>query len=95
MYFLTVAVSRQENLSVNSVLQYLDPMSDQWVVVATKLGVFNSVINSIQVSRLDNHASLRRVVEWWFQYTANPDWGTVGKILQGKYRTLGSISTSR
>jgi hypothetical protein len=43
-----------------------------------------TVISSIQVSRLpSNQASLRKVVEWWFQNTANPEWSTIHHILEG------------
>jgi hypothetical protein len=48
------------------------------------LGIPFPVIGSIQVSRLPNdQASLRKVVEWWFQNTPNPEWSTIHQILGG------------
>ena len=66
-------------------MKHLDQMSNQWIHVANELELPSFVISSIQVSQLDNDkASLRRVVEWWFQYTDNPEWKTIQQ-LQGEY----------
>lgn len=65
-------------------------MSDQWVVVANKLQLPNSVIKRIQSSHYHNSlVSLRKVVEWWFQEAANLEWSIIRQVLQG-----GSINFS-
>ena len=70
-------------------MKYLYQMSNQWIHVANELELPSFVISSIQVSQLDNDlASLRKVVEWWFGYNANPEW----KTLQGKRVFASQIS---
>ena len=65
-------------------MNFLDPLSCQWVKVANRLLLPSNIVNSIQVSRLpSDQASLRKVIEWWFQNTSNPDWGTIQEVLQG------------
>lgn len=67
-------------------MKRLEHLSDQWVMVANRLPLPGSITNSIQVSRLpDDHASLRKVVEWWFKNTPNPDWDTIQEVLQGNF----------
>ena len=64
-------------------MKLLDHLSSQWVEVANRLPIPSPVVSSIQVSRLpSDQACLRRVIEWWFQNTSNPDWSTVQKVLQ-------------
>ena len=59
-------------------MKALDTMADQWIKVADPLNVPSTVVDSILVSRLqDDRASLRRVVEWWFRNTANPEWSAI------------------
>ena len=59
----------------------LEKFSVQWMQVAGFLNLPDYVINSIHVSRLeDDKASLRKVVEWWFKNTANPEWSAIRKI---------------
>ena len=50
--------------------------------VASFLKVDDDVVNSVLVSRLDNKSSLKKIVQWWFINTANPEWKTV---LNGMY----------
>ena len=67
-----------EPLTINNIMKHLDQMSNQWIRVANVLELPSFVISSIQVSQLGNdQASLRRVVEWWFKNTANPEWKTI------------------
>ena len=70
----------QTSLTVDNVLTYLYPWSHQWVTVANKLHLPTLVINSIQASQVSDRASLKTVVEWWFQNTANPEWNTIEGI---------------
>ena len=81
---LSVA-AKQTSLTVDNVLAYLYPLSDQWVTVANKLHLSANVIYSIQASHASDHASLKMVVEWWFQNTANPEWNTIVQ-LQGMWQ---------
>ena len=68
-------------------MKYLDEMSDEWIHVANILNLPKTVINSIQLSGLKNsQALLRRVVEWWFTNTDNPEWH------QGKFQAKGRIA---
>jgi hypothetical protein len=70
-------------LTVNRVIQYFEHFSGRWIEIATKLGLPYQIISSIQVSRLpSDQASLRKVVEWWFLNTANPEWSTVHQVLR-------------
>ena len=56
-------------------------LSDKWVRVAEELNVPDHVLNSIVASRLkDDEASLRKVIEWWFKNTANPEWSTIQRM---------------
>jgi hypothetical protein len=71
-------------LTVNRIIKSFEHVSNHWIEIATELGIPSPVINSIQVSRLPNdQASLRKVVEWWFQNTPNPEWSTIHQILEG------------
>ena len=64
--------------AANSLLQ----LSDKWIVVASSLGVPSSAIDVINVSsRRDDQVALRKVVEWWFMNTANPEWNQVYDVL--------------
>ena len=58
-------------------------MAGQWIRVSKLLGVPTAVSDSILVSRLNDESSLRRVVEWWFKNTANPEWTAINAICQG------------
>ena len=74
----------QEHLTVNNIVKALDALADQWIRVADCLSVPGTVVDGILVSRLPNDkASLRRVVEWWFKNSANPEWITIQEILDG------------
>lgn len=84
MYILAL-----ESLTVSSITKFLDHLSSQWVNVANRLSLPSPVVTSIQVSRLpSNQASLRKVIEWWFQNTPNPEWGTIQEALQGIFHIL-------
>ena len=62
-------------------MKNLDKMSNWWIRVANELEIPTFVIKSIQASRLDNdQASLRRVVEWWFKNTVNPEWKVIQQL---------------
>ena len=75
-------------------MKHLDQMSNQWIRVANVLELPTFVISSIQVSQLDNdQASLRRVVEWWFKNTANPEWNDIQQF-QGKAVCSSATSNS-
>jgi hypothetical protein len=88
-FYLPTVVATQEYLTINKILEYLNPISDRWMDVASKLKLPVSVINSIVVSRFpNNRASLRKVVEWWFQYTANPHWDAIVQLLQGIIKSV-------
>ena len=57
-------------------------LSDKWIVVASSLGVPSSAIDVINASsRRDNQVALRKVVEWWFMNTSNPEWNQVHQVL--------------
>ena len=56
-------------------------LSDQWIRVASLLGLPSSVTDVITVScRKDNQVALRKVVEWWFMNNANPEWDDILNI---------------
>ena len=75
----------EKNFTVNNIVKTLEPISKRWIEVATLLELPDTIISSIQVSRLPNNlASLRKVVEWWFQNTANPEWNAIA-VLQGEF----------
>ena len=72
----------QEPLTVSNAANSLLQLSDKWIVVASSLGVPSSAIDVINVSsRRDDQVALRKVVEWWFMNTANPEWNQVYDIL--------------
>jgi hypothetical protein len=84
LYFHALAGQRGRVLTVNRIVKSFEHISDHWIEIATELGLPYPVISSIQVSRLPNdQASLRKVVEWWFQNTANPEWSTIYQVLEG------------
>ena len=65
-------------------MKFLEHLSNQWVKVASRLLLPSPILTSIQVSRLSgDQASLRKVIEWWFQNTPNPNWGTIQEVLHG------------
>ena len=69
------------NLTVNNIILALKGYSDQWIRIAEMLSLPNAVVSSILVSRLkDNEASLRKVVEWWFKNTPNPEWAAIDDV---------------
>jgi hypothetical protein len=76
-------------LTVNRVVKSFEHISNQyWFGIAIELGLPYFVISSIQVSQLPNdQASLTKVVEWWFQNTANPEWSTIRQVLEGIVET--------
>ena len=81
MHYFTDA--SQDFLTVNNIVKFLihHKLSDQWVSVAGELNVPDYVLNSIVVSHLrDDEASLRKVIEWWFNYTPSPEWSTIQKL---------------
>jgi hypothetical protein len=76
----------RENFTINNVVKYLDErmLSKQWVAVANRLGLPKYVILSIKSSQdHSNLVSLRRVVDWWFQATSDPEWSVIEKLVQG------------
>ena len=76
-------ISALGSLTVNSIINILDHLSSQWVTVANRLLLPCRIVNSIQVSRLpSDQACLRKVIEWWFQNTPNPNWETIQEVLQ-------------
>ena len=52
---------------------------------ASFLNVDDDVVHSVVVSRLDDKSSLRKIVQWWFMNSANPEWKTVLEVLDGMY----------
>ena len=67
---------------MNNVILSLEQHAEQWIKIAGLLEIPDYVISSIQVSRLQNDkASLRRVVEWWFKNTHNPEWNAIQDVL--------------
>lgn len=65
-------------------MKTLDTIANQWIRTAELLGVPTSIVDSILVSRLqDDRASLRRVVQWWFKNTPNPEWSAIQGVLKG------------
>ncbi len=70
----------KEYLTVGNVVKVLDKMSEQWIRISELLGVPDTVVNSILVSRLQDKDSLQRIVEWWFKNTANPEWTAIQNI---------------
>ena len=78
-------VAMQRSLTVDNVLTYLYPWSHQWVTVANKLHLPTPVMNSIQASQASDRASLKMVVEWWFQNTVNPEWNTIIQLYPRTY----------
>ena len=75
-------------LTVTSICNKLDSISNRWITVAELLKVDYDVINSVMVSRFDDKSSLKNVVQWWFMNTTNPEWNTVIEvfdcIMEGK-----------
>ena len=73
----------KEPLSVNNIcktIAKIETFSGQWIKVAELLKVNRDIVDSILVSRLTDTTSLRKVVEWWFMNTANPEWSAIEKI---------------
>ena len=57
-------------------------LSDKWIVVASSLGLPSSAVDVITVSsQRDNQVALKKVVEWWFTNTANPEWDQIHQVL--------------
>ena len=77
----------KEFLTVSNVVKALDMMANQWIRISELLKVPFSVVNSILVTRMNDQDSLRRVVEWWFKNTANPEWTPIKTIC--KYYSEG------
>ncbi len=71
----------EEHLTVSNAVKALGKMAEQWIRISELLGVPNSVVDSILVSRLKDRDSLHRIVEWWFKNTANPEWTAIQKII--------------
>ena len=72
----------REPLTVSYAVNVLLQLSDKWIVVASSLGLPSSAIDVITVSsRRDNQVALRKVVEWWFTNTANPEWNQIHQVL--------------
>ena len=71
----------QEPLTVSYAVNVLLQLSDKWIVVASSLGLPSSAIDVINVSsQRDNQVALRKVVEWWFMNTANPEWDQIHQV---------------
>ena len=64
-------------------MKFLQHLSNDWLKVANRLPLPSRIVTNIPVSRLSDQASLRKVIEWWFQNTPNPDWGTIQEVLHG------------
>ena len=86
-FYYTIFSSDFENLTVTNICNKLDEFSDQWMKVASFLRVDDVVVNSVLVSRLDDQSSLRKIVQWWFMNTANPEWKTVLEVFDSTYVT--------
>ena len=75
----------EHQLNVNSIVRSLAARANQWIKLAYVLKVPQTVVDGIVVSRLqDNEESLRRVVEWWFKNTPNPEWIDIEQALKGR-----------
>ncbi len=70
----------KEFLTVSNAVKALDIMADQWVRISELLKLPSFVVDTILVSRRNDENSLRRVVEWWFKNTANPEWTSIKNI---------------
>ena len=67
-------------------MKFLEHLSSQWSDVARKLEIPDLIVTRIKVSRLRNdRAYLKKVVEWWFQNTPNPNWDTIQEVLPGNF----------
>ena len=72
----------REPLTVSNAANMLLRLSNKWIVVASSLGLPSSAIDVINVSsRRDNQVALRKVMEWWFMNTANPEWNQIHQVL--------------
>ena len=68
-------------MTVANAVNVLLKLSDQWIRVASSLGLPSSVTDIITVSsRMDAQVALRKVVEWWFMNNANPEWNDILKV---------------
>ena len=91
----------KDYLTVGNAIKALTPMAEQWVRVSKLLRVPDRVVDSILVSRLEDRDSLRRLVEWWFKNTPNPEWTAIQRIrgntrcfvciFKGSLQSLGTI----
>ena len=82
IFFIIGGEKYREPLTVSNAANVLIQLSDKWIVVASSLGVPSSAIDVINVSsRRDNQVALRKVVEWWFMNTSNPEWNQVHQVL--------------
>ena len=73
-------------MSINSVVKELWKLSGRWVQVANLLKLPTSVVSTINVltshqPKIDNKDALRRVIEWWFVNTANPEWTAIDDLV--------------
>ena len=89
-YYYNAGMQIVESLTVGNICDMLANYSEKWMKIADLLVLDESqivkkdVINSILVLRCSDKESLRRVVEWWFMNTANPEWSTIKNLFQGK-----------
>ena len=76
-------------MTIANAVSMLLKLSDQWIRVASLLGLPSSVTDVITVScQKDNQVALRKVVEWWFMNNANPEWDHIYQVLNlGKPKT--------
>ena len=78
-------------MTIANAVNMLLKLSDQWIWVASLLGLPSSVIDVITVScQKDNQVALKKVVEWWFMNNANPEWDDIHQVLNpfGKIKTI-------
>lgn len=68
---------------MNNVTSTLEQISKEWIMIAQLLDLSSNVINIIHVSHLeDDRMKLRRVIEWWFKSTPNPEWNKIDEVLE-------------
>ena len=68
---------------MNNITSTLEKISKEWIRIAQLLDVPSNIINIIHVSHLkDDKMKLKKVVEWWFKNTPNPEWKIIQVVLE-------------
>ena len=70
--------------TVQNVVNKLTKWSDKWIIIAELLKVPSSVISTIRVitaHQQSEDTALRKVVEWWFINTPNPELTAIDDVI--------------